>query len=74
MRSADHLSNEKEEKGFDAWHKIILGGFDLLLDTLPSVILGIITISSIHTFLIGGHYYQYPYTNVIHTTYGITDT
>ena len=37
MRSADHLSNEKEEKGFDAWHKIILGGFDLLLDTLPPI-------------------------------------
>ena len=37
MRSADHLSNEKEEKGFDAWHKIILGGFDLLLDTLPLI-------------------------------------
>ena len=34
MRLADHLSNEKEKKGFDTWHKIILGGFDLLLDTL----------------------------------------
>ena len=50
MRLADHLSNEKEEKGFDAWHKIILGRFDLLLDILPPiwVILGIIITSWKH--------------------------